>query len=205
VPAQKNVKKALSAEQLKILYNAEPKNVQQEKAKDFWFFSFACNGINIKDIALLKYKHVSDNKIDFIRAKTRRTSKAKLKTITVFLNDFSAEIIEKYGKKEGKSEDYVFDILADGLSAQEQKIKVHNFIRFINQHIKNLAKANDLPTGISTYWARHSFATNAIRKGAGMEFIQESLGHSDQKTTQNYFAGYECQSKKEFSKSIMDF
>ncbi|MEA2041847.1 MAG: site-specific integrase [Bacteroidota bacterium] len=204
-PAKKNVKKALSAEQLGILFNAEPKNKQQGKAKDFWFFSYACNGINIKDIALLKYKDIKNDRIEFIRSKTRRTSKKDLKTIIVYLNEFSSEIIERYGRDEKIPESYVFDILTEELTAQEQKVKIQNFTRFINQHIKKLAKANELPEEISTYWARHSFATNAIRKGAGMEFIQESLGHSNQKTTQSYFAGFDDKAKKEFSNSIMDF
>jgi site-specific recombinase XerD len=44
-----------------------------------------------------------------------------------------------------------------------------------------------------------------VRKGASMEFIQESLGHKDLSTTQSYFAGFDDESKKEFSKSLMDF
>ena len=61
------------------------------------------------------------------------------------------------------------------------------------------------PEQISTYWARHRFATNALRKGASMEFIQESFGHGNIQTTQNYFAGFDSATRKEFSKGIMDF
>jgi integrase/recombinase XerD len=44
--------------------------------------------------------------------------------------------------------------------------------------------------------ARHSFATTAILKGQSMEFTQEALGHSNIKTTQIYFAGFEDKRKR---------
>ena len=70
---------------------------------------------------------------------------------------------------------------------------------------KRFAEHHNINGDISTYWARHSFATNAIRKGASMEFVSEALSHSDLKTTQNYFAGFEDSSKKELMDSSMDF
>ncbi len=205
VPASKTVKKALSKEQLKQLFNAKPTNYFQEKAKDFWFFSYSCNGINIKDIALLQYKNIDNKKIIFYRAKTKRTSKRNLKPIVVYLNDFSNSVIEKYGNKNKKSNNFVFDIISHEETAEEQIRKIQNFVRFINQHLKKLCKANDLPENISTYWARHSFATNAIRKGASMEFISESLGHNNLSTTKNYFSGFDNETKKNFSETIMNF
>jgi len=85
-------------------------------------------------------------------------------------------------------------------------IKRHaTFYININQHIKKLAETIELPSNISTYWARHSFATSAIRNGASMEFVSEALSHSDLKTTQSYFAGFEEESKKEIMKSLMEF
>ncbi len=68
-----------------------------------------------------------------------------------------------------------------------------------------MCEANKLPENISTYWARHSFATLSVRKGASMEFIQESLGHKDMATMQAYFAGFDDDTKKEFAKGLMDF
>ncbi len=204
-PATKNVKKALSKEQLKILFHAKPETPEQERAKAFWFFSYACNGMNIKDVALLRYKDIQDGQIKFYRAKTRLTSKGNLKPVTAYLNEFSNNVIEKYGNEDKTPDSLVFDILTDGLTAQQQQAKIKNFTRYINQHMKKLCKANGLPENISTYWARHSFATNAVRNGATMEFIQESLGHGSLQTTQGYFAGFDNETKKEFANSLMDF
>lgn len=204
IPTTKNVKKALNKEQLNTLLKAKPKTKEQQKAKDFWFFSYACNGMNIKDIALLKYKDIENGKIEFIREKTKITSRASLKPITFFLNDYSHSIIKKYGAK-NEPENYIFGVVNDNMTPQQQQAKIKAFTRFINQHLKKLAKEIELPEDISTYWARHSFATNSVRKGATMEFIQESLGHGSISTTQSYFAGFDDETKKEFANAIMDF
>lgn len=205
IPATSNVKKTLSKQQLKSLFNVQPGSAEQEKAKDFWFFSYACNGMNIKDIAMLRYKDINDGKIEFIRAKTRITSKANLKPITAYQNEFTEGIIKKYGNDSIDQNQFVFDIIKDSMKPQQKQNAIKNFTRFINQHLKKLCKANDLPEQISTYWARHSFATNAVRKGASMEFIQESLGHGNVQTTQKYFAGFDNETRKQFSNEIMDF
>ena len=205
VPATRNVKKALSREQLRTLFHAKPGVPEQQKAKDFWFFSYACNGMNIKDIALLRFKDIQHGKVEFFRAKTRLTSKGNLRAVTAFLNDFSQGIIDKYSNDIRYPESLVFDILTGDETPQRQHAKIKNFTRFVNQHLKKLCRANDLPEQISTYWARHSFATNAVRNGATMEFIQESLGHENLATTQSYFAGFDSDTKKEFADTIMNF
>jgi integrase/recombinase XerD len=205
VPATKNVKKALSKKQLKLLFDSKPETKEQQKAKDFWFFSFACNGMNIKDIVLLKYEDIQDGKIIFYRAKTRNTSKGNLKPVTAYLNEYTTGVIERYGNTNKSQQSHVFSIITKGLPPQETQARIKNFTRFINQHLKKLCKDLKLPDGISTYWARHSFTTNAIRNGATMEFLQESLGHGNISTTQNYFAGFDDETKKEFANSMMSF
>ena len=44
---------------------------------------------------------------------------------------------------------------------------------------------------ISTYTARHSFATMLKRSGVSISFISESLGHRDVRTTESYLADFE--------------
>lgn len=205
IPATKNVKKALDHNQLSTLFRAEPQTPEQEKARDFWFFSYACNGMNMKDILLLRYKDIHNDRIEFVRAKTKTTTKAHSRPVVVYLNDFAKEVINKYGNPDRRPENRVFDVLGEDIPPEKQRNAINNFTRFVNQHIKKLCKANGLPEETSTYWARHSFATNAIRNGASMEFIQESLGHENMKTTQNYFAGFDNDTKKEFAKKLMDF
>ncbi|MBU2921489.1 site-specific integrase [Winogradskyella psychrotolerans] len=202
IPTTKKVKKALNSEQLNTLFNAKTLNDNEAKSMAFWFFSYACYGMNLKDIALLKYSDIQEDKFLYYRAKTFDKTAEKT-AITIYLTDFTESIIKKYGNK--NKDGFVFDIINSNDNSLIQYKKIKNFTRYINDHIKRIAKRNDLPSDISTYWARHSFATNSIRKGASMEFISEALNHSDLNVTKNYFAGFEDTTKKEFSNSIMNF
>lgn len=202
IPRTKKVKKALNSKQLKMLFNAETLNENEELAKSIWFFSFACNGMNLKDIALLKYSDIKGDKFSYYRAKTFEKSAEKTQ-ITIFLTDFTNTIIDNYGTKNKTS--FIFDIINESDDDLTKYKKIKNFTRYINDHIKRVAKRNELPGDISTYWARHSFATNSLRKGVSMEFISEALNHSDLSVTKNYFAGFEDEAKKEFANTIMDF
>ncbi|HBH49142.1 MAG TPA: integrase [Bacteroidales bacterium] len=204
IPRGGSTKKALNQSQLNILFHSEPQIPQQEKAKDFWFLSYALNGMNIHDIAILKFKNLHHDRIEFIREKPKDTNRGS-KTITTFLNDYSNHVIKKYHRKNGKEDDYVFNILEKEMTPEQIKSKVKIFTRFINQHVKNLAEQNNLPSEISTYWARHTFATMSVNKGASLEFMSEALGHSDLKTTQTYFAGFTNETKKQFAQSLFDF
>jgi site-specific recombinase XerD len=205
IPSSRKVKKALSAEQLKTLYNSNPDTPEQIKAKDFWFFSYNSNGMNIKDIALLKFKDLDGETIKFFRAKTRFTSKSDLQVITVFINNYMKDFIEKYCNSNKNPDNFVFNIISNNDDVKKQRDKIKNFTRYINQHLKVLCANIGLPSDISSYWARHSFATTSIRKGASLELMQESLGHKDVKTTQSYFDGFEDETKKELSNNLMDF
>lgn len=198
----KKVKKALNSQQLKTLFNAEVESENEQLAKDFWFFSYACNGINFKDIALLKYSNIENDMFTYFRAKTFGKSVEKT-PITVYLNDFSKGVIKKYGNKNKNG--YVFTIIQLKEDSTVQFKKIKNFTRLVNDYIKRIAIKYDLPKDISTYWARHSFASNSVRKGVSMEFISEALNHSNLSVTKNYFAGFEDEAKKEFAKNILDF
>lgn len=205
IPASTNTKKAFDSNQLGILFQAKSETPEQEKARDFWFFSFVCNGMNMKDILHLKWKNLNNGQIEFVREKTKRTKKANIKPIQVPLTDFAKSFIDKYGTKERNPNGFIFPVLNEKMTAESLYLVRLNFIRFVNQHIKKIAKANDLNENISTYWARHSFATTAVRKKASLEFVSEALGHSDLKTTKNYFAGFEDKTKKDILEDITDF
>lgn len=198
----KKVKKALNSVQLKTLFDAEATNENEAKTKAFWFFSYACNGMNLKDVALLKYSDIEDDKFTYYRSKTFDKSTEK-EAITIYLTDYTSGHIKQYGNKSKSG--FVFDIIDIKEDSLTQYKKIKNFTRYINDHIKRIAKANDLPSDLSTYWARHSFATNSIRKGASKEFISEALNHSSMEVTDNYFAGFEDDAKKEFAKTLLDF
>lgn len=205
IPAGKGEKKAFSKDELSLLYHAEALTPEQQKAKDFFFFSYSCNGMNVKDIAQLRYSDIEDDKLSFYRAKTINTAKGNLRKVEVCLTDKPKAIIQQYGQKNTHSGQLVFDIINDRMTEEQKRSSIQAFTRFINQHLKKLAIHAGLNGDVSTYWARHSFATNAIRSGASMEFVSEALSHSNLKTTQTYFAGFSDDDKRKMAEVLTDF
>lgn len=195
--------KALSTDELKTLLNSNPISPDQQKAKDFFFFSFFCNGMNVKDILLLKYGQIRNDEFTFYRSKTKSTDSVH-KEIKVCLNDFTKMVIKEYGISNigMNPKQFVFPIL--NLNDAEEIIyhKIKRFTRYINQHLKKLAVSLGLSGDISTYFARHSFATGLIRKGLPLSFLKDSLGHSDEKTTQLYMAGFTDKTRKDAAEAL---
>ncbi|NVO21564.1 MAG: site-specific integrase [Bacteroidetes bacterium] len=204
IPTGRRVKKALSKEEIARLFHAKAANPEQEKARDFWFFSYTCNGMNVKDIALLRFSDLKEASFNFSRAKTMNTKKDS-EEVDVFLTDFARQIIEKYSNKDRDPKQFLFPILKTDDNETEKRSKVQAFTRFINQHIKKLALSVGISGDISTYYARHTFSTLAIQNGASLEFVSEALNHSDIKTTRAYFAGFPDSTKKELMERLMDF
>ena len=54
-------------------------------------------------------------------------------------------------------------------------------------------------------WHRHTFSTVLKRSGASTEYIQEALGHSNVKTTENYLDSFGKEVKKEFAQRLTSF
>jgi site-specific recombinase XerD len=59
--------------------------------------------------------------------------------------------------------------------------------------------------GISTYTARHSFASVLKRSGANIAYISDSLGHTDLKTTENYLASFEKEERIKNAAFLINF
>ena len=205
IPSSSKVKKALSTEQLEILYKSTPLTREQEIAKDFWFLSYICYGMNVKDICLLRFENIKKDSIQFIRAKTKKSKRTNIHPIVIPLTDDTHTILKKYSITSSNKSDFVFGKISDGMTETEKSKKIDAFNKFISQHIKLLAKSVGLDSEISTTWARHSFATMLIRQNNSLEMAQQCLGHSTKKTTEGYFSGFTPDTLKDISKSIMSF
>lgn len=205
IPKTNRVKKVLGKDQLKKLYEANPKTELQRISLNYWFFLFNCAGLNVKDLINLKYKNLHNDTLVYIREKTKRTTKANQKPVIVYLNEYSKNFISQYGNPNKEPDNYIFDICKPEFSEMEKFKKSINFTKQMNDNIKKIAIENGLPPEISVYWSRHSFATNAIRNGASLELISQALNHNDLSTTKAYFAGFEDKALKELTENLMNF
>jgi len=205
IPSGRNVKKALALTDIEKIFSYQPASDSEARARDLWIFSYLCNGINVKDIARLKYKQLDEEKITFIRAKTERTNRQNIKTITAMRTPEIDEIIKRWGNKPAFSDAYVFPLLEPGLSAERERAKIQHATKTINKYIKRVAAAVGIEKNVSTYTARHSFSTVLKRAGAPIELISESLGHSNLKTTENYLDSFEDNVKRQFTAQLTAF
>jgi integrase len=192
IPTGRNIKKALTLEEIAKIYNyvTEPGSVN-DMCRDYWIFIYLCNGLNVKDLCLLTYKNIVGDFIIFNRAKTNRARRSNPEPIRIALKEDSKRIISKWGQHQFSPDTYIFPYLKIGMTPQKQRDKVDLLIHLINEHMKQIAVELGIHKPITTYYARHSFATILKNSGVSTEFISEALGHTSLETTKNYLAGFE--------------
>lgn len=191
IPTSRNIKKALDLEDIaKIFHYEVGSDSTKAMAKDYWIFIYLCNGLNVKDLCLLKHKNIEGDVLKYERAKTKR-SKKDSDLITVSLKPEARKVINKWGQHSLNVETYLFPHLQKGMTAERERQIYQQLTKTINKYMKLIAKELELNKEVTTYFARHSFATVLRNSGASMEFISEALGHSDMKTTKSYLAGFE--------------
>jgi len=195
IPRANNIKKALDETAITKIINYEPLTEDEAKARDLWLFSFFCNGMNMADIFSLKYENIDGEFIHFHRKKTIRTRKIQ-EPIEIFISKPVAAIIEKWGNEERMKKNYIFGVFEETMTAEEIHLKTHHTIRSINAYMKRIAKRLGIETNITTYVARHSWATTLLRKGISTAYISKGFGHASFSTTEQYLGGFTQDQKK---------
>lgn len=205
ITKSRKVKKALSNEELGKLLAYKPiENSPEHYYYDLWMFSYLGNGMNLKDICLLKYKNIKGNSIKFYRAKTANSS-AESKEIVVSVIDRNGAIINRWGVKPFSPDDYIFPEYYIGITPEQQRVKVQALTKQVNKYIKRIANALDIEADITSYWARHTFSTALKRSGVNISYISESLGHSNVATTENYLDSFEDEARIANTKKLLEF
>jgi integrase len=205
IPANRNIKKALTLQDVKKIIDYTPKSPAEERARDMWVFSYLASGINMRDIALLQYKRVSKSSISFIREKTKRSSKQDLKPVLVPIVPEIKQIINKWGIKKKSPDTFVFGLIENGDDNERIDAKVRQATKTINKYTKRIGEDLGFEMPLTTYVARHTYATVMKRSGAPIELISESLGHKDLETTENYLDSFEDEMKLSYQKNLLDF
>ena len=196
-------KLALTLDQIGEIARYDDGSDATKKYRDYWLFLYLCNGINVADFVTLKYKDIVNGEICFVRQKTAKTTRTR-KEIKVVVTERMQDIINRYGVKPVKPNKYIFGCLDGSEDAMRQKNKTLYLTRAINRRMAKIGQ--ELGYGsISTYTARHSFATVLKRAGASIAYISESLGHSDLKTTEHYLASFEREEREKNAELLTRF
>ena len=183
-------KKALNKKQLKAIAEYSDGSMTTEFYRDLWLFIYFCNGLNVADLISLKFSDIQNGEISFIRKKTKDRTR-DVKRIYAAITPEMYSIINKWGNDPKKSV-YIFPFLKPGDSAWEHEKKKKNLTKLINKRMKMIGEKLNFGK-ITTYVARHTYATVLRNEGVPISIISPMLGHSSVTTTEIYLADLESE------------
>lgn len=180
--SQSPPKRAMTKADVQKILAYQPKTDMERLAIALFTFSYYTAGINFIDMAMLKQENIIDGKLYYTRAKTK-------KQIIIPLQEEAKEVISNYS---ANGSVYIFPIFSAFHKTDVQRAnRLHKVLAKVNKALKQIGKELGLPIKLTTYVARHSFATVLKRAGVSTSLISESLGHSSEKITQTYLDSFE--------------
>ena len=195
-------KDVLYPQQLKALWDYIPTTFSQHRAKDYFFFLYLCNGMNIKDALSLKGGNIKSDKIVFIRSKTENTNH-ETKEIVVHLHPEVRRIIEEWG--DIRTRDYIFPCLRGCESNIERKKRKDMFTKNMNRALRLIGKNLGFDVQLKMNLARHSYATRLKIDGIPTSMISDAMGHSSSVVTEHYLKSIPNAMVQKISESLLNF
>lgn len=186
----KGSKQALQIEEMKQFLNFDTdKYPHLINAYHYFIFSYYARGMNFKDMMLLQWKNIIGNRIQYTRSKTK-------KQFNIEINKPMKDILNFY-KQQNQDSTYIFPVLLqDDLTPQQIANRKHKVLSKYNIQLKEIAEIQKIDKNITSYVARHSFATNLKFMDVSTDKISQLMGHSDMKVTQHYL--------NEFGDDVLD-
>ena len=178
---QTTAKRSIQKDEILSVLNYQGQTPLECLAIDLFTFSYLAAGINFGDIARLTKDNILENRLIYIRKKTQ-------KQIKVSLQEQAIKLIQKYSMPDNP---YLFPILSSFHKTEQQKVnRIHKIIAKVNKSLKEIGERLNIPIDLTTYVARHSFATVLKRSGVNTSLICEALGHSSERVTQIYLDSF---------------
>lgn len=195
-------KRALSKDDLLKIYNLKLSPEQPGfDSRNYFLFSYFCYGLNFGDMAKLKPENIIDDGgqkiLKYYRSKTR-------KLFRVPLNDYSLAILNHY-QNTNFGNKYLFPILNPEIHKTPHQIRtrIQTALKVVNREIREIAKNIGIEKHITSYVARHSFATILKKENIGTAIISEMMGHSSESVTQTYLDAFDNSTKTEAAKKLI--
>lgn len=195
----KTMKRALSKADILKIINADC-NGQSNLRKlthDIFAFSYLCGGISFVDIANLTLNNIVENRLIYQRQKTHGS-------INLILSEQAKQIIYQYSDYQQEAE-YLFPILhcKRHITPMQKSNRVHKICHQVNTELRAFAQELGITAEVTTYVARHSFATILKKSGVNIGIISQALGHQDIKTTQIYLSKFDNEQVDEAMKNLL--
>ncbi len=173
----KTVKRAVP---LKVIRQLRDLNLNANSvdglARDLFLFSFYTRGMSFIDMAYLKKSDLRNGILTYRRQKTGQQ-------LFIKWEKPMQEIIAKY---DTSATPYLLPIIRD--IKTDGRRQYLNASHFINARLKKLGKQLKLPIPLTSYVARHAWASIAKSKNIPVSIISEAMGHDSEYTTRIYLA-----------------
>lgn len=177
----KTRKRAVDERLISKLYNLKlDNNDVLSLTRDIFIFSYCMRGMSFVDIAYLKKSDISNGVISYCRRKTGQLMNVRIESCIQC-------IINKY--KENTSE-YIFPIIKSDDKGEAYK-QYRSGINIYNRNLGILSDMIGSGCKLSSYTARHSWATAARKHDVPISVISAGMGHSSETTTQIYLKSIE--------------
>lgn len=174
---ERTAKRAISAAEIGRIRNLDLSlSPRLELARDLFMFLFYCRGMAFVDAAFLRKTNIRYGILTYCRHKTGQQLHVKV------IREI-AEVIRRH--TEPRSE-FVFPIITN--AGADERRQYETGLREINKYLKTVGELAGLTTRLTTYVARHTWATIAKRKDVPLSVIADALGHESTATTQIYLA-----------------
>ena len=176
----KTVKRAVNIEEVQKIKTKElPADSTVAFSRDIFLFSFYTCGMSLTDIAHLKESDLQGDFLSYCRQKTGQR-------ITIRWEPCMQRLVDKY-KNEGSP--YLIPIIT--CPGEDEARQYQNKIHLINHHLKKLGEELGLSSKLTSYVARHSWASIAKSQDVPVAAISEAMGHTTERTTRIYLKSFE--------------
>ena len=195
----KTKKRALSKESVKNILKMDCSSMSEKArlAHDVFSFSYYCGGISLVDVANLTTDNIVDGRLIYERQKTHGM-------INLVMLDEAKAIIERYAKYRERA-GYLFPILDNRvhITPMQKFNRVRKLCTQLNKELHKIAANLKIKEDVTTYVARHSFATVLKKSGVNIGIISQALGHQDIKTTQIYLSEFDNEQVDSAMKNLL--
>ena len=166
-------------------------------AQELFILMFLLRGLPFVDLAYLRKSDLRGNVISYRRRKTGRPLSVTLTTEAMFL-------LQKYMNWEEQSP-YLFPILHSDEGSPKAYREYQLALRNFNYQLELLGKALGLKDRLSSYTARHTWATTAYYCEIHPGIISEAMGHSSITVTETYLKPFRNKKIDEANIQVLDF
>ena len=175
-------KRALNDDDMKkVFVNLSRKagvSLSVRQAQELFILMFLLRGMPFVDLAYLRKSDLRDNVITYRRRKTGRS-------LSVTLTPEAMILIKKYMNRDSSSP-YLFSFLKSREGTKEAYREYQLALRSFNQRLMLLGELLGLGDKLSSYTARHTWATMAYYCEIHPGVISEAMGHSSITVTETY-------------------